>query len=166
MCFSTTALDRSSGKYNTVFPLADTVAEHTPLCCGHIQKPSLMPRARRPNLPREPRGEAWWFPHLCTSGTSSFRGFCVLYRILLTTSVGDWVRRRTVSQVNNHFPRRKSRGFFSSSHRVILFLQLFVMQIRVIISTYVYSSTYFPRNMFALLNTFIRTHLLLARVKL
>lgn len=73
---------------------------------------------------------------------------------------GRFPKSTTTSQEGN------PESSFSSSHRFTHFLQLFVMQMRVIISTYVYSTICFHRNMFALLNTFIRTHLLLARVKL
>ena len=98
--------------------------------------------------------------HLHSEASVYFTGYFLQPWWEIGSEEGQFPKSTTTSQEGN------PGGFFSSSHRFILFLQLFVMQIRVIISTYVYSTIYFHRNMFSLLNTFIRTHLLLARVKL
>lgn len=146
MCFSTTALDRSSGKYNTMFPLAETLAEHT-----HVTSAGVT--SRSPHWCPAP-GDAdnrtkWEKPgnlltcalwgHVHSEAFVFFTGY-FLQPQWETGSGGEGQFPKSTTT----FQERNPGNFFSSSHRFtnILFLQLCVMQIRVTISTYIYSTMF------------------------
>lgn len=91
-------------------PLAETPEKPTPLCSAASETSGTSHPHTAPGLSQgNQMGELWQFSQLFTLGTFSFRCLCVFHKILLTTSVGGRVRRRTASQVNYHFPRRKPR---------------------------------------------------------